>query len=110
MATTYSALQIVLQQSQLGQLARYTIEMGGDIALFEAAMRIPPWELLRPLTAEEVRRSGLHNAEDVFDKVAIRIAASKSEERPSLPFLGAEPIGKLSISTWQVVEREGVKY
>jgi hypothetical protein len=31
------------------------------------------------------------------------------EERPSVPFLGAEPVGKLSISTWQVVEREGVK-
>src|SRR6185295_2860864 len=109
MAATYSGLQMVSEQRQLGQLARYTIEMGGDIALFEAAMRIPPWELLRPLTAEEVRRAGLHNAEDVFDKVSIKTAASKSEERASPVFLGVELIGNLSPSTWQVVEHEGVK-
>ena len=56
MATTCSALEWVAKQRGLGLLASYTIEMGGDIALFEAAMRIPAWEALRPLTQEEVRQ------------------------------------------------------
>ena len=76
MAATYSAPEWAAAQRHLGQLARYTIEMGGDIALFETAMRIPPWEVLRPLTAEEVRRAGLDNVDDAFDKAAIKSAAS----------------------------------
>jgi hypothetical protein len=106
MATTYSALQLVGAERQLGQLARYTIEMGGDIALFELAMRSPPWELLRPLTADEVRRAGLNNVEDAFDKVALESVTGSGG--PPLDFFATAATGDLKSSSWEIVERGGV--
>ena len=106
MAATYSGLGWAAEQRQLGQLARYTIEMGGDIALFETAMRIPPWEELRPLTAEEVRRVGLNNIADAFDKSAIKSAASKARP-PVSPFLGVPAADNLKASSWEIVDTRG---
>ena len=108
MAATYSAQDWAAQQRQLGQLARYTIEMGGDISLFESAMRIPPWEVLRPLTMEEVRRVGLDNVENVFDVAAVKLEASKTKQ-PSPPFLATAPADNLKASSWETVERGGVE-
>jgi len=108
MASTYTARELVAEQRQLGQLARYTIEMGGDIALFESAMRIPPWEVLRPLTADEVRHVGLSNAENVFDKAAVKSQAGKPG-RPPPAFLGAATTDGMRTSSWEIVEKAGVK-
>jgi hypothetical protein len=65
-ADSYSAGELVRLQRELGAIAKYTIDMGGDIALFEAAMRIPPWEGPRPLNAEELRSMHLHDTDDAF--------------------------------------------
>jgi hypothetical protein len=65
-AGTYSAGDLVRTQRELGLLAQYTADMGGDIALFETAMRIPPWENARPLSNEEITRMRLQNAENPF--------------------------------------------
>src|SRR5262245_8875752 len=62
LAATYSAGNMMRIQRELGVIARYTAEMGADIELFELAMRIPPWEALRPLTGEELRRMRVHYA------------------------------------------------
>jgi hypothetical protein len=62
-AATYSAGNMMRIQRELGVIARYTAEMGADIELFELAMRIPPWEALRPLSGEELRRMRVHNAD-----------------------------------------------
>jgi hypothetical protein len=48
-------------------LARYTIEMGGDIEFLETALRIPPWEPLYRLSRDEVRRMGLNNIDHLFE-------------------------------------------
>jgi hypothetical protein len=111
MAATYSAREWVTEQRQLGQLARYTIEMGGDIALFELAMQIPPWEALRPLTTEEIRRVALNNAENAFDKAAAKSRAT--ETVPSTPaMVGIMTLSNVSAlskaSSWGIVERGGV--
>jgi len=106
MATTYSALEWVAKQRGLGLLASYTIEMGGDIALFEAAMRIPAWEALRPLTQEEVRHAGLDTAANVFDEAAVKLEASRPGQ-PAPRFLASSAGGDLKISSWGSVERAG---
>jgi hypothetical protein len=62
-AESYTAEEIVRIQRDVGRIARYTVEMGGDIGLFELAMRIPPWERLRLLTQGEMRRLKLQNIE-----------------------------------------------
>ena len=65
-AANYTAGNMVRIQRELGQIARYITEMGADIELFEIAMRIPPWESLRPLSAAELRRLRVHNADSAF--------------------------------------------
>ena len=62
----YSAADVVRIQREVGQIARYTIDMGGDIELFEIAMRVPPWERLRTLSSEELARTRLHTADAAF--------------------------------------------
>jgi hypothetical protein len=112
MAATYTAPEWAAQQRQLGQLARYTIEMGGTIALFETAMRIPPWEALRPLTAEEVAGAGLDNVDDAFDRTAIESAASMAGpgpgSGPAPAFPGAAATDNLKASSWEIVDQAGV--
>lgn len=70
-AASYSAEDLVLVQRDIGKLAQYTIEMGGAVELLETALRIPPWEPMKSLTRDELRRMKLDNAE--------------SESQPSLP-------------------------
>jgi hypothetical protein len=66
-AETYTAEEMVRIQRDVGRIARYTVEMGGDIELFELAMRIPPWEKLRALTGPELRRMRLMTNDTVAE-------------------------------------------
>jgi hypothetical protein len=70
-------------------------------------MRIPPWEVLRPLTAEEVRRVGLSNVDDAFDKTAIKAAASQPGQ-PAPAFPGTAATDNLKASSWEIVDQAGV--
>jgi hypothetical protein len=62
-AASYSAEDLVLVQRDIGKIAQYTIEMGGSVELLEVALRIPPWEPMKSLTRDEMRRMLLDNAE-----------------------------------------------
>ena len=77
-AGNYSAKDLVAVQRDLGALAKYVIEMGGNIELFEMALRIPPWEILRPLDSAEVDRVMLRNVDDPFSSSA-RVATRPPE-------------------------------
>lgn len=66
-AASYSAIDLVRVQRELGNMARYTLDMGADIQLFEIAMRIPPWEALRPLSNSDLIRLGIYNSDDPFE-------------------------------------------
>ena len=76
MAATYTAQDFVGLQRELGLLAKYVVEMGGDLELFEIALRIPPWEAMRPLSPEDLRRMKLNNIEDAFAPVLTGNAAA----------------------------------
>jgi hypothetical protein len=65
-AASYSAEDLVLVQRDIGKLAQYTIEMGGSVELLEVSLRIPPWEPMRALSRDEMRRMNLDNS-DVTD-------------------------------------------
>jgi hypothetical protein len=62
-AASYSAEDLVLVQRDIGKLALYTIEMGGTAELLELSLRIPPWEPMRALSRDELRRMNLDNSE-----------------------------------------------
>ena len=49
-AAIYSAQHVAAVLRATSEIARYTVDMGGEIELFDLSMRIPPWEDLRVLT------------------------------------------------------------
>jgi hypothetical protein len=65
--SSYSAEELNLVQRDIGRLAQYTIEMGGGIELLETALRVPPWEPLYTLSADEIRRMRLTTVNRLFD-------------------------------------------
>ena len=79
-AENYTAEEMVRIQRDVGRIARYTVEMGGDIELFELAMRIPPWERLRSLSPSELRRLRLQTIEGVASAPTSGVA---KDDRPA---------------------------
>src|SRR5262249_44979259 len=63
-ARGYSAEDLVLVQRDIGKLVQYTLEMGGGGELLEVALRIPPWEPMRALSRDELRRTRLDTSQD----------------------------------------------
>jgi len=64
--SSYSAEELNVVQRDIGRLAQYTIEMGGGVDLLETALRIPPWEPLYRLSADELLRMRLHTVDTPF--------------------------------------------
>lgn len=84
-AETYTAEELVRVQRDVGRIAAYTVEMGGDIALFELAMRIPPWERLRSLSQSELRRMGLQTIETAEVRTSGAVTPRLAEKTVSGP-------------------------
>ena len=63
-AATYTAEDLVLVQRDIGRLVQYTLDMGGGGELLEVALRIPPWEPMRMLSRDELRRTRLDTGQD----------------------------------------------
>jgi hypothetical protein len=83
---SYAADELVLVERDIGSLARYTVEMGGDIELLEIALRVPPWEPLYKLSRDEIRRMGLNNIDRLFGDQVRDVATTSG--------LGAPPRGQ----------------
>ena len=66
--SNYSAEELNIVQRDIGRLVQYTIEMGGSGELLETALRIPPWEPLYRLSADELRRMKLTTADALFER------------------------------------------
>jgi hypothetical protein len=66
--SNYSAEELNIVQRDIGRLAQYTIEMGGGGELLETALRIPPWEPLYRLSADELQRMRLNTIDALFDR------------------------------------------
>ena len=122
-AASYSAQDLVRIQRDLGQIAKYSVEMGGDIELFEIAMRIPPWERLRTLTAEEVTRLRMSTGPNPFgavppggvstSSVPTPTPAPAAPSAPPAPRTGAS-LGAATVvptfkeTRWAAVEKAGL--
>jgi hypothetical protein len=110
-AANYTAEDLVLVQRDIGRLARYTIDMGGSIDLLNLALRIPPWEPMHALTADETRRTRL--ATDQPDApVAATVAASPgpapAATRPVPRMTDGARATAISERRWAMVDRDGV--
>jgi hypothetical protein len=102
-ATTYSAANVVAIQRVSGEISRYIVDMGADIELFEISSRIPPWEEMRQLSREELRRLKVHTTEDPFSKVPLSTGAIV----PVSKKLDASVVATANTLGWTVFERRG---
>jgi len=84
-AATYSAGNVVAIQRVNGDIGRYIVDMGADIELFEISSRIPPWEEMRRLSHDELRRMKVHTADDPFLRPAPVTVASVPAVKPPAP-------------------------
>jgi len=97
-AAVYSAQNVAGMLRATSEMARYTVDMGGEIELFDLSMRIPPWEDLRVLTPAEVQRTRLSTIDTPF---APPDADALSSPPPGvLPPTGGQPA---SIARWTLV-------
>ncbi len=110
-AATYSAEDLVLVQRDIGKLAQYTVEMGGSVELLEISLRIPPWEPMRSLSRDELRRMNIDTS-NVTD--ARSLPGETSAATPS-PAAGG-PLKRIALTPsqandrvrgWAMVERSG---
>lgn len=101
-AATYSAEDIMVIQRDIGRLVQFTAEMGGGADLVETALRIPPWERLRPLSPEELVRAKLQTADSPFEPSTAEPAASSSASTTSSPNIPA-----ITDRGWTLLEKAG---
>jgi hypothetical protein len=109
-AASYSAEDLVLVQRDIGRLAQYTIDMGGSIELLDLALRIPPWEPMHALTADETRATRLAT-EQAPAPVAATVAASPAAPasiRPTPRVTNGAQASEISERRWAMVDHAGV--
>ena len=82
-AANYSAEDLVLVQRDIGKLVQYTVEMGGGAELLEVALRIPPWEPMRMLSRDELRRTRLDTGPDRIIGQAPVVAVTPAASAPA---------------------------
>lgn len=103
-AATYSAEDLVLVQRDIGSLAQYTVEMGGDIDLLETALRIPPWEPMRTLSRDEIGRMRLSTVDEPFEKAPPASATNAAPAAAVVP--AALHGGAINEHGWTLVRGE----
>jgi hypothetical protein len=109
-AANYSAEDLVLVQRDIGRLAQYTVEMGASIDLLDLSLRIPPWEPMHMLTADEISR--MHVATDLpSERAPATVAASPlpgvSAAAPLIPPGSMVKPTAISEQRWAMIDRAG---
>jgi hypothetical protein len=87
-ASTYTAEDLVVVQRDIGSILQYTIEMGGDAELVELSLKAPPWEPMRVLTRDEIRRMKL----DMDVEIPTSPAVVKTAAGPTMPDDEPQPL------------------
>lgn len=57
----------MIVQRDIGQLAKYTFDMGGTGDLLSLSLSVPPWEALHELSPRELLKTNLVNTSAVAD-------------------------------------------
>jgi len=90
-ASTYSAQDLMIVQRDAGRLTRFAFEMGGTGELLDMALSVPPWEPLRELSYDELRRTNVINA----DIIRTDIMAMSKDDGASSSVRVSDLIAKL---------------
>jgi len=66
-SASYNAEDVMIIERDVGRLAHYTFDMGGSGELLGLALSVPPWDALRELTGDELRRTNLVTTDVMAD-------------------------------------------
>jgi len=112
-AANYSAEDLALVQRDVGRLVRYTADMGGPMEMIELALRIPPWEPMRSLSRDDIRRMKLDTFE-AEERAPPAVATAPAPAAPAAPATPSAPaipavtsglkVSALSEAAWNLVE------
>lgn len=107
-AAQYSAEDLVLVQRDIGRLVQYTSEMGGGTELIEVALRIPPWEPMRALSRDELKRTRLDTTPERAAQAPPAVTTSVSNvSTASAARPASAPWSEASERGWSFAERAG---
>jgi hypothetical protein len=101
-AANYTAEDLVVVQRDIGSIMQYTVEMGGEVELVALSLKVPPWEPMRALTREELRRTRL----DLGAETAAVSAVSKTAAGPAVADDDAQWV-PINGRGWVIVTRAG---
>jgi hypothetical protein len=101
-ASNYTAEDLVVVQRDIGSILQYTLEMGGDAELVELSLKVPPWEPMRALTRDEIRRTKL----DLDAEIPAAPAVVKTAAGPTLPDDEPQPL-PVNGRGWVTTSRAG---
>lgn len=104
-AANYSAEDLVLVQRDIGRLVQYAIEMGASAELIDVALRIPPWEPMRQLTRDELRRMNFITVDNPFDPATAISPVAVVTPTPAAPAVSAPAErSKLGRRAWNLLD------
>jgi hypothetical protein len=106
-AATYSAEDLVLVQRDIGRLVQYTLDMGGGAELLEVALRIPPWEPMRLLSRDELRRTRLDTSTDRAPPAPAAVASSGASAPAAVMPVSDGARSAINPRGWVMTQREG---
>jgi hypothetical protein len=101
-AANYTAEDLVVVQRDIGAILQYTAEMGGDVELVALSLKVPPWEPMRALTREELRRTKL----DLDAEMPTAPPGAKTAAGPALIDDGAQQV-PINGRGWVATTRAG---
>jgi hypothetical protein len=106
-AASYSAEDLVLVQRDIGRLVQYTLDMGGGAELLEVALRIPPWEPMRLLSRDELRRTRLDTSQDRSGQSPAAPASSGVNAPAAVVPLSDGARSEINPRGWVMTQRQG---
>jgi hypothetical protein len=101
-ASSYTAEDLVVVQRDIGSILQYTMDMGGDVELVQLSLKVPPWEPMRALTRDEIRRTKL----DMDVEIPAAPSAIKTAAGPAAPDEDPLPLAS-SARGWVTTVRAG---
>jgi hypothetical protein len=81
-AASYNAQDLMIVERDIGRLAKFTFDMGGNGDLLQLALSVPPWEDLHELNRAELRLTNLVTTDDVADVLPRDLAMPMAEAKP----------------------------
>ncbi len=106
-AASYSAEDLVLVQRDIGRLVQYTLDMGGGAELLEVALRIPPWEPMRLLSRDELRRTRLDTSQDKASPPTPAVASSGASAPAAVMPVSDGARSEINPRGWVIAQRDG---